>query len=116
MAQRRQHPYTWTTWPPRLIPGQNSCEWAGWFKAQHHGWTRVPSDFDQARWLTRHTALLNDQLAHWQNRGTSFGSMTKTPSVYKERPPPWPASQTSLQQTMKKPSRPVRRTLLTPSK
>ena len=69
MAQRRQHPYTWTTRPPRLIPGQNSCEWAGWFRANHRGWTRTRSDFDQAQWLTRHTSLLNDQRAHWQNRG-----------------------------------------------
>ena len=101
MAQRRQHPYTWTTWPPRLIPGQNSCEWAGWFRANHRGWTRTRSDFDQAQWLTRHTSLLNDQRPIGKTAVTSFRSRTKTPSVYKERPPPWPASQTSLQQTMK---------------
>ena len=44
MAQRRQHPYTWTTWLPRLLTSENSCEWAVWFKTHHKTWTRnLPS-------------------------------------------------------------------------
>ena len=69
MPQRREHPYIWTTWLPRLLTGKNSCEWAIWFKAHYQDWTRQPSDFDQAEWLMRHTALLNQQRAQWESNG-----------------------------------------------
>ena len=42
LAQRREHPYLWATWLPRLLTGENSCEWAVWFKAHHQDWTRRP--------------------------------------------------------------------------
>ena len=35
MAVPRETPYIWTTWLPRLLTGENSCEWAVWFKAHH---------------------------------------------------------------------------------
>ena len=63
LAQRREHPYIWATWLPRLLTGENSCEWTAWFKAHHRNWTRTPSDFNQAQWLLDHTALLNKQRA-----------------------------------------------------
>ena len=69
MAQRREHPYIWATWLPRLLTGENSCEWAVWFKAHHQGWTRQPSQFDQTQWLLDHTALLNEQKAQWEASG-----------------------------------------------
>ena len=65
MPQRREHPYIWATWLPRLLTGENSCEWAVWFKAHHQNWERVPSDFDQAKWMLDHTALLNERIANW---------------------------------------------------
>ena len=52
MAQRREHPYMWATWLPKLLTGENSCEWTAWFKAHHRNWTRTPSDFNQAQWLS----------------------------------------------------------------
>ena len=67
MPTRREHPYIWTTWLPRLLTGENSCEWAVWFKAHYQDWTKPPSDFDQAEWLMRHTALLNQQRQEWQS-------------------------------------------------
>ena len=51
MAQRREHPYIWATWLPRLLTGEHSCEWAIWFKAHHQNWIKVPSDFNQAEWM-----------------------------------------------------------------
>ena len=73
MPQRREHPYIWATWLPRLLTGENSCEWAVWFKAHYQDWTKPPSDFDQAQWLMRHTALLNEQKAQWaSDRRTVF--------------------------------------------
>ena len=69
MPQRREHPYIWATWLPRLLTGENSCEWAVWFKAHHRDWTRQHSDFDQAQWLLAHTALLNERRANWEVGG-----------------------------------------------
>ena len=63
MPQRRDHPYLWTTWLPRLLTGENSCEWSVWFKAHYQNWSKPPSGFDQTEWLMRHTALLNQQKA-----------------------------------------------------
>ena len=69
MPRRRDFPYIWATWLPRLLTGENSCEWIVWFKAHYVEWTRQPSDFDQAEWLMRHTALLNQQRQEWEDDG-----------------------------------------------
>ena len=69
MAIRRDFPYFWATWLPRLPVGDRSCEWAVWFKAHCVEWTRQPSDFDQAQWLMPHTALLNQQRQEWEDDG-----------------------------------------------
>ena len=66
MAQRREHLHIWAAWLPRLLTGENSCEWAGWFKAHYHGWTRTPTEFDHAQWILNHTALLNKRKAEWE--------------------------------------------------
>ena len=68
-AAQREFPYIWTTWLPRLLTGENSCEWAIWFKAHHQNWDKPPSDFNQAEWLARHTKLLNEQRDLWIQRG-----------------------------------------------
>ena len=72
MPTRRKFPYIWTTWLPRLLTGENSCEWAAWFKAHHESWERVPSDFDQTQWLLNHTALLAEHKAEWAERGNTM--------------------------------------------
>ncbi len=74
MAQLRANgPYIWVTWLPKLLSGLNSCEWASWFKAQHYSdsWARMPSDFDLSKWLTAHTALLNESRVTWERNGYS---------------------------------------------
>ena len=58
MPQRRDHPYIWTTSLPKLLTGECSCEYAAWFKANHQGWKRQPSNFDAVQWQIEHTALL----------------------------------------------------------
>ena len=72
MPTRRDFPYIWTTWLPRLLTGENSCEWAIWFKAHHEHWERVPSDFDQTQWLLNHTALLAEHKNEWAERGNTM--------------------------------------------
>ena len=59
MAQLRDSPYIWTTWLARLLTGEASCEWATWFRAHCEGWAKPSSDFDSARWMLEHTALVN---------------------------------------------------------
>ena len=74
MAQIRANgPYIWVTWLSKLLSGGSSCEWASWFKAQHYSdsWTRMASDFDLSKWLTAHTALLNESRGVWERRGYS---------------------------------------------
>ena len=71
MANLRNSPYIWATWLPRLLTGENSCEWASWFRARHESgsWVRRPSDFNQIQWLVGHTALLNEQRQQWEAQG-----------------------------------------------
>lgn len=59
MPQRRDRPYIWTTWLPKLLTGESSYAWAAWFKAHYRAWSKPEGGFDQAEWLIRHTALLN---------------------------------------------------------
>ena len=59
MPQPREHPYIWATWLARLLAGEAHCQWAGWFRAHYQDWTKPPSDFDNAKWMLDHTALLN---------------------------------------------------------
>ena len=60
MVRAREHPYIWATWLSRLLAGENACEWSGWFRAHYQDWTKPPSDFDSARWMLDHTALVNE--------------------------------------------------------
>ena len=69
VAVRRETPYIWATWLPKLLTGENSCEWAVWFNAHRQNWTKVPSDFNQAQWMLNHTALLNKRKANWKYGG-----------------------------------------------
>ena len=58
MAELRKNgPFIWVTWWTRLLVGENSCEWAVWFRAQHEGWswTKAPSGFDLVGWQLAHT-------------------------------------------------------------
>ena len=59
MSRPRESPYVWVTWLARLLAGEASCEWAGWFRAHHQDWAKPPSDFNQAQWMLDHTALVN---------------------------------------------------------
>ena len=67
---RANGPYIWVTWLTKLLVGENSCEWAAWFKTQHEGgtWERIASTFDLASWQMNHTALLNEERLRWEER------------------------------------------------
>ena len=72
MAELRpQGPYIWVTWLTRLLAGENACEWASWFKAQHTGWswTKARGTFQQANWQVEHTAQLNAYRQRLEDQG-----------------------------------------------
>ena len=71
MALLRDSPYIWVTWLTKLLAGENSCEWAAWFRSQHEGWSwdRIPGAFDLVGWQLKHTARLNESREHWEERG-----------------------------------------------
>ena len=68
---RRDGPYFWVTWLTKLLAGENSCEWASWFRARHESgsWEQVPGDLDRAGWQMAHTAMVNDSREHWEALG-----------------------------------------------
>ena len=68
---RRDGPYFWVTWLTKLLTGENSCEWAAWFRARHESgsWEQVPGDFDRAGWQMAHTAMVNDSRERWEELG-----------------------------------------------
>ena len=74
MAERRRdRPYLWITWLTRLLAGENSCEWAAWFRAHHEGssWVRSPNGFDQVGWQLAHTRGVNYARSQWEGLGYS---------------------------------------------
>ncbi|MDE0205335.1 MAG: hypothetical protein OXP66_04830 [Candidatus Tectomicrobia bacterium] len=95
MPQRRKHPYIWTTWLPRLLTGENSCEWAIWFEAHHRDLSKQPSDFDQAQWQLTHTALLNERRANWEVGGYDVDVEAQNRFELRGKRRRWPAGPTS---------------------
>ena len=75
MAERRDEPYIWVTWLTKLLVGENSCEWAAWFRANHESrsYDKVPSNFDATEWQLHHTELLSKVRAGIEAEGrTAF--------------------------------------------
>ena len=83
MAQlRRNGPYFWVTWLTKLLAGENTCEWAAWFKAQHESgsWKQVPNSFDLTLWQMKHTARLHEAVEQWEGRG--FSVLTENSNAF----------------------------------
>ena len=68
MPRPRESPYVWATWLARLLAGEASCEWAGWFRSHYQDWAKPPSDFNQAQWMLDHTALVNRERESRESR------------------------------------------------
>ncbi len=58
MKQKRNKVFVWITWIPKLLIGEQQCEWAAWFKA-HYKYDKAPSDFDLTRWTIDHNQLVH---------------------------------------------------------
>ena len=71
MPVRRQSPYVWVTWITKILAGEDSCEWASWFRANHENssYKRIPPDFDSATWQIKHTELLRQTRQEYESKG-----------------------------------------------
>jgi len=71
MPVRRQSPYVWVTWITKILAGEDSCEWASWFRANHENssYKRIPPDFDSATWQIKHTELLRQTRMEYESKG-----------------------------------------------
>ena len=67
--QSRSRPYIWVTWLTKLLVGENSCEWAAWFRTHYQDYQTVPDDFDSTAWQIKHTDLLNRVTADLEAKG-----------------------------------------------
>ncbi len=76
---RKDGPYIWTTWLSKLLVGDNSCEWASWFKTQFDGksWTKAEQVNNLTRWQIGHTDLLNSAWPTPATRSSSRGPATE---------------------------------------
>lgn len=70
MAIRRDAPYIWTTWLPKLLVGRDSCLWSIWYKANYKDYVKVPNGFDTVNWNIKHTAALDKIEAEYKQKYT----------------------------------------------
>ena len=68
MAESRNGVYVWITWLSKVMAGEQSCEWASWFKA-HMTYTKLPNDFDITAWTIEHTKRLRELRLERQKAG-----------------------------------------------
>jgi CRISPR/Cas system-associated exonuclease Cas4 (RecB family) len=56
----RPSPYIHVSWIKKLLIGDNSCEWAAWYKAHYQNWPKMPSDFNLPKWKAEHAAFVQE--------------------------------------------------------
>ena len=78
MTSPRTSTYMYVTWIPRYLTGEKSCLFAAWFKANHQGYAKMPSDFDSAKWNMEHTDLMNKLVEELEERGCENSSSART--------------------------------------
>ena len=69
MTIQRTAPYMPVTGISRYLTGDKSCIFAAWFKANHQGYKKMPSDFNSAKWNMEHTDLMNELVEELEERG-----------------------------------------------
>ena len=69
MTIQRTAPYMPVTGVSRYLTGDKSCIFAAWFKANHQGYAKMPSDFNSAKWNMEHTDLLNELVEELEEHG-----------------------------------------------
>ena len=69
MTSPRSSTYVYVIWIPRYLTGDKSCIFAAWFKANHQGYAKMPSDFNSAKWNMEHTDLMKELVEELEERG-----------------------------------------------
>lgn len=69
MATKRDGVFIWITWLAKVMAGDQSCQWASWFKAHLEDYDKAPSDFDSAKWKIDHTRKLRELRLERQKLG-----------------------------------------------
>lgn len=67
MIQPRPSPLLHVSWLKKLLVGDNSCEWATWFRAHYVGYKKEP--FNLTTWKVEHTALVNRKRKDLESEG-----------------------------------------------
>lgn len=60
MAEERNSPYIWVTWLAKIMSGDTTCHWQGWFRTKNKLTEKQPSDFDLIGWTIEHTRMLTE--------------------------------------------------------
>ena len=68
-AKPRNNPYCWPTWITKLIAGEESCKYKLWFRSNYQGYSKVPSNFNLAKWCEDHTALIERRKIELEEEG-----------------------------------------------
>jgi len=61
MKQERKQPFVWPSWISKLIAGEDHCFWKVWFKSHFTKFDKMPSDFNTASWVIKHTAMIRQR-------------------------------------------------------
>lgn len=60
MTRQRSGCYVWVTWLAKLMAGDVQCQWGSWFRSHYMGYSKAPSDFQQATWVVEHNKCLDE--------------------------------------------------------
>ena len=60
MANPRKSPYIWVTWLAKVMSGDATCHWQGWFQSHNQLTEKQSGDFDSAGWVISHTKMLTE--------------------------------------------------------
>src|SRR5437879_4413268 len=69
VPRKRDNVFIWITWLAKVMSGEQSCEWASWFRAHYKDYDKAPSDFDSAKWQISHTRELRELRLERQKAG-----------------------------------------------
>ncbi len=60
MAELRDSPFIWVSWLTKIMTGETTCQWQGWFKSKNKLTEEQPNDFNLVGWTIDHTKLLTE--------------------------------------------------------
>jgi PD-(D/E)XK nuclease superfamily len=67
----RDQPYIYASWVAKYLSGEQMCGYSQWVRAHYYldPKDKVPSDFDRAKWIVNHTALVRRRTEELRGQG-----------------------------------------------